>query len=195
MQSRWRRFFDWPMCPPVRERCGSLVFWINWAVAKCCGRTWCDPRLWWVQPVYVLTTPVLGLLALYTATTRSRWWVWAIPLYFVAELALFIVRWLFWDRGPLISARRSLFCFLLNGVGVTVFFAAAFTAMGCIRDVVTIPTALYNSFRTFTTMGPLNIREECLRCEVLVVSESMMAYLLTVAVIGAVASLIVAERL
>ena len=149
----------------------------------------------WAQTLYVITTLGLGGAALgVTATSARYWWVGALPLYFVFDLARFIIRWLLFDQGPLISSRRSLGLFLLNNVSVIVFFGAAFVGLGCIADGALIPTALYASFRTFTTMGPVSIQESCWPCQVLVMAEGTMGYLLTAAVIGAVAGLVVSDR-
>jgi hypothetical protein len=199
MGTKWRRFFDWPICPGVALRLASLEFWFSMVVGRIRRRPWCEAP-GWVQMVYVGATLVLGVKGLVLAQLlrdSHPWWstvIGLLPLYFVFELALFILRWLFIDLGPLISSRRSLAGFLVNVVGVTIFFAAAFLGAGCISGEVTIRSATYNSFRTLTTMGPVSIQDGCWQCPVLVMAEGAMGYLLTVVIIGALAGIVAAER-
>jgi hypothetical protein len=119
-------------------------------------------------------------------------------LYLVFELACFILRWVFTDEGPVLNLKRALAGFLLNVVGVTVFFAVALVGFNCVNAPSgQVAVALYASFRTVTTMGPIGIYEPpaCWQCGVLVMAEGAVGYLLTVLIIGALASFIAKERM
>jgi len=203
--SALRRWLRWKVgshaCPPIHwSHCFSPLLWLQLACACVRDRPWCEVGRGKIELRYTEGTLVVGALALLCLSCIPSGWRWpfvVVPLYFVVDLVAFILRWLFVDRGRLLSARRALRGFLVNGIGVTVFFAAAFTGSGCIeeREAPIIATALYASFRTFTTMGPPDtLREAFWPCQGLIVAEGVMAYLLTVAIIGAVAGLVVAER-
>jgi len=181
--------------PLIRHtRCLSVEYHLSNCIAECRGR---KPReLPGTQEGYVAVTLLLGTAALYFhrfLLAGGRWIVLLVPLYWVFELAAFILRWLFSDRGRVISFQRSLAGFLLNVVGVVVFFAAAFIGLGCVTRGTWV--ALRSSFRIFTSMGSADNLPDCGRlCAGLVIAEGAMGYLLTVVVIGAAAALVAAKR-
>lgn len=181
-----------PECPVVHPTLLiSLHFWLLLGFAHCYGQPWCKVGKGRIEMAYVLATLAIGVAALVGLPEGSAWQL--VPLYLVVELMLFIS--LFVDRGTLIDPAGSLKGFLLNVVGMVVFFAAAFLSRGCLKDSRNRPgwTAAYASFRTFTTLGSDNLRE-CTACQLLVVWEGAMAYILTAVIIGGVAGLVVAGR-
>ena len=190
-----------------RSRCLSVEFWINRSFAKKLGVSWREAPAW-IQELYVLLSLIFGLIALVCVRLVDgdscwHWAAWLIlvfgSLYLAMELTFFLLRWLFSDIGRVISVKRSLAGFLLNIVGITVFFAVALVGFGCVkaeREQAAF-TGLYSSFRIVTTMGPPSSLKEppcSLACGSLVMAEGAIGYLLTVVIIGAVASFVAAGR-
>ncbi len=99
------------------------------------------------------------------------------------------------------NSKRSLAGFLLNMVQIGIFFAVAIVGTKCSEGELTkwelAFTGAYSSFRIITTMGPpSNLKEPpcSLFCGGLVMFEGAIGYLLTVVIIGAVASFVAAGR-
>ena len=185
-----------------RTRWLSLEVCVSTPIANCRGRS--PSEIPWTQEAYLVVTLLFGVAALVfhqqgLIPARSCcWWILlvALPLYWVFELLAFVLRWLFSDRGPVISFQRSLAGVLLNVVGVVVFFAAALIGFGCVIGAGAW-TALRSSFRIFASLGGAadsSVSESCWQCASLVIAEGAMGYLLTVVIIGAVAALVAAKR-
>jgi hypothetical protein len=149
----------------------------------------------WFAELYQLLWLLIAFLMLLLSSGHPSlfWFIVTGLVYRIYELVLFILYWLFIDRGPVHSVKRSLVSFLFNAVEIVVFFAAAYTARPCYHGFL---LALYNSITTFVTIGPRNINEAeaDISCMGLISLEVSMAYMLTAIVIGTLASAVFQRR-
>jgi|SRR3972149_2063002 len=147
----------------------------------------------WFAEFYQLLF-VVGAFVLFVLSNHKPLFVFIIIWlgYRYWELCLFALNWLFVHEGLPHSRRRSLASFLLMSAEMVLLFAATYASGDCYTGR---HLSFYNSLTTFVTIGPRtpgNLENIC--CLAVGMLEIVMAYSLTILVIGTVASVVVARR-
>ena len=147
----------------------------------------------WVAELYQLAWVgvALALLAVVALSPRTGWLMFlvgVVALYRPYEIALFALRWVFWDPAPIHRYTRSLTGFLLNLSEIIVFYSVAYVVVGCVKCESGLATAFYSSLRTTVTIGPVSTAEppDSVPCGVLLTTQIAVSFFLTIVVIASI---------
>lgn len=142
----------------------------------------------WFSELYQGCSVLLGVVfvaVVLSAPIYIKWLALIVAGYRVYETIFFAVWWVFVDREPVHSYKRSLAMWLIGLVEVTLYFPVIQLAFHCFESPSPV-NAVYSSVRTLVTIGPIEGYQatKFATCSTLLMGQIVVSYFIVLVVVA-----------